>query len=547
MANIPTWKTKAASKREEVLNLIPSEWRLPLPLPPPSDLPCARGETIRQYLSPTEIKITETDAMGIVEHTSSGKWRCEDVAKAFCHRAALAHQMINCLHEIFFQAAIENARKLDRYFDQWKKPYGPLHGLPVSLKDSINVQDVNTSMGYIGWLNNPPNVSESEIVKELRALGAILYVKTSVPQGSFSGETTNHIIGRTDNPHNRHLVVGGSSGGEGGLLALGGSPVGFGTDIGGSIRVPAGWNGCYGLRPSTGRLPYEGIASTLPGQCSIPFVVGPLARSVRDLAFMMKAVLGMEPWKFDPLVHEVPWREIQYEMAMARFCGSRERLAFGVLFSDGVVNPQPPVLRALREVVDLVMSLGHIVMEWKPPSHARAVKIWRDISLIDGGKAFHEALALSGEPATPTIFGAKASSPVDASTVMERNVSLNNYRKAYLDYWDSTASITGSGRPVDALITPFHQGPPPAPGKVRYMASVLPVTQVKKKVDKYPSGYSPLNETDSLVYSDYDVDLLDGAPVGVQLVGRRLQEETVLALTAGISHQLGDTRRSKRL
>ncbi|KAL2819569.1 amidase signature domain-containing protein [Aspergillus cavernicola] len=555
----PTWKKNAAAKREEILSLIPPEWHLPQPLPSPSDLPCVTGKEIRQYLSPMEIEITETDAVGVVQKTSSGEWRCEDVVRAFCHRASLAHQMINCLHEIFFQAAIEDAKILDHYYDKNKKPYGSLHGLPISLKDSIHIKGVGASMGYVGWLDTfegkrntgREKVHESEIVKHLRALGAILYVKTSVPQGSFSGETVNHIIEHTPNPQNRNLVVGGSSGGEGGLLALRGSPIGLGTDIGGSIRVPAGWNGCYGLRPSTGRLPYEGIASTLDGQSSIPFVVGPLAHSATDLAFIIKALLSRQPWKTDPMTHEVPWMDDQFEQIKNRFRGSGERLSFGVLFSDGVVNPQPPVVRALNETVNLIRSLGHRVFEWHPPSHVESLNIWRDICLMDGGNAFHNALALSGEPPTPTVFGSRPTTPVDAREIMKRNIALRDYRKRYLDFWDRTA--------VDALITPFHQGPPPPAGKVRYMgytcvvnvldypASVVPVTRVKKDIDKYVEGYSFLNHTDKLVYEDYDGDLLDGAPVGIQIVGRRLQEEVVLALTEGLSHELAKGRHDTRL
>ncbi|KAL4864211.1 hypothetical protein BDV12DRAFT_189085 [Aspergillus spectabilis] len=565
-----TWERKAAAKREKLLSLIPPDWRLPQPLPSPSELPCVTGKEIRQYLSPREIVMTEMDAVGIVQRTSSGEWRCEDVVRAFCHRASLAHQMISCLHEIFFQAAIEDARILDAYYDKNKKPYGPLHGLPVSLKDSIHVKDVETSMGYVGWLGTfegkkgtgRERVPESEIVKHLRALGAILYVKTSVPQGSFSGETVNHIIGQTPNPHNRKLVVGGSSGGEGGLIALRGSPIGLGTDIGGSIRVPAGWNDCYGLRPSTGRLPYEGIASTLDGQPSIPFVVGPLANSAADLTFIMKALLSMQPLKSDPMSHEAPWRDNRYSEIRRRFRGSGESLSFGVLVSDGMVNPQPPVLRALLETVDLIQSLGHNVIKWDPPSHVQAIKIWvklRDTCLIDGGNAFHEALALSGEPPTPTIFGPHPSTPVDACTAMKRNIALCDFRKAYLDYWNGTASLTGTSRPVDALIMPFNQGPPPAAGKVRYMgytcainvldypASVIPVTRVRKDMDIYPDGYSSLNQTDRLVHEDYDRELLDGAPVGVQLVGRRLQEETVLALTEEIGHELAKHQGQPRI
>jgi amidase len=206
-------------------------------------------------------------------------------------------------------------------------------------------------MGYIGWLGtfegnfHTGKFNESQIVKYLRSLGAVLYVQTSVPQGSFSGETINHIIGNTPNPKNRNLVVDGSSGGEGGLLALGGSVIGLGTDIGGSIRAPAGWNGCFGLRPSTGRYPYEGIASTLDGQLAVPFVVSPLATSAKALTLMTASILNLQPWDREPLAHELPWNNDQSLKIIHRFRGSGEKLSFGIMISDVYVHPQPPVNR----------------------------------------------------------------------------------------------------------------------------------------------------------------------------------------------------------
>ena len=135
---------------------------------------------------------------------------------------------LNCLHEIFFDVALESARALDAYYAQHGKPIGPLHGLPVSLKDQFHVKDVETTMGYVGWIGTfegktgtgREKVHESEMVKELRTLGAVLYCKTSVPHTLMSGETTNNIIGYTLNPKNRELTAGGSSGGEGALIGL---------------------------------------------------------------------------------------------------------------------------------------------------------------------------------------------------------------------------------------------------------------------------------------------------------------------------------------
>lgn len=160
---------------------------------------------------------------------------------------------------------------MDAYYAEHNEPIGPLHGLPVSLKDQFHVQDVETTMGYVGWIETfegrkgtgKERVFESEMVMELRRLGAVLYCKTSVPHTLMVGETWNNIVGYTSNPKNRHLAAGGSSGGEGALIGLKGSPVGMGTDIGGSIRIPAAFNGLYGIKPSSGRLPYEGMANSM--------------------------------------------------------------------------------------------------------------------------------------------------------------------------------------------------------------------------------------------------------------------------------------------
>ena len=134
------WQEAAKAKADSVLALIPKEWRI-------SDIPSAEqqrdvtGEFVRKYLNEKEIDITETDAVGVVEKTTSGQWKAVEVAKAFCHRAAVAHQLVNCLHEIFFDQAIAEAEKADKYFEKHKKPIGVLHGLPVSLKDQFHVKE----------------------------------------------------------------------------------------------------------------------------------------------------------------------------------------------------------------------------------------------------------------------------------------------------------------------------------------------------------------------------------------------------------------------
>ncbi|KAI9743014.1 MAG: Acetamidase [Claussenomyces sp. TS43310] len=558
------WKALAKEKRDSVNALIPKSWTIPT-VPSSSERKDVTGEYIQQYLSAREIEITETDAVGIVKKTSCGDWRAREVAEAFCHRAAIAHQLVNCLHEIFFDSAIAQAERLDEYYAEHKKPIGPLHGLPVSLKDQLHVRGVETTMGYVGWIGTfegkrgtgKERVFESEIVRELRSLGSVLFCKTSVPHTLMVGETLNNIIGYTWNPKNRNLSCGGSSGGEGALIGLKGSPIGLGTDIGGSIRIPAGFNGLYGIRPSSGRLPYEGMANSMDGQNSILSVVGPLATSAGALRLMLKSILSQQPWLHDPLVVELPWRDEQEQAVLdAVRSGDGGRLAFGVFRHDGMVQPHPPVRRAIEIVVKTLEKLGHKTIEWKPPSHGRGVDIATETWKYDGGKDIHGAFDLSGEPmgtALASAFGDKPFEEYTGSRIAQVNVAKRQYQKEYLDYWNRTAELTGTGRPVDAFIAPLAPFAAARPGMydyygyslvanaLDYTASVFPVTTVDKSIDVADAtSYTPLNEMDAKVSKSYDPDIYDGAHVALQLIGRRLQEEKILALTEMIGDALGN-------
>ncbi|KAI9718694.1 MAG: hypothetical protein M1812_003868 [Candelaria pacifica] len=551
-----SWQVRAKTKRDAVNSLIPEQWRIKAPVPSPLEQRDVTGEYICQYLSKAEIEITETDAVGIVKETTAGRWTAVEVTGAFCHRAALAHQLTNCLHEIFFDAAIESAKKLDKYYAEHGKPLGPLHGLPVSLKDQFHVKGVETTMGYVGWIGTfqgqtgtgKEMVFESEMVRELRALGAVLYCKTSVPHTLMSGETVNNIIGYCWNPKNRNLSCGGSSGGEGALIGLKGSPVGFGTDIGGSIRIPAAFNGLYGIRPSSGRLPYEGMANSMDGQNTVLSVVGPLATTVASLRLLTKALLSQQPWLHDPLVNEMPWRS-DHEQCIIDYIGTANggagKLAFGIMRHDGVVTPQPPVRRAIDIVVSVLEKLGHKVLEWDPPSHQRGNDLCMKTWMFDGGKDVHGAFALSGEPPARQVsdgYGTEPFAESSGSEIAAVNVAKRGWQKEYMDYWNSTEKLTGTGRSVDAVIAPIAPFAAALPEKfsyygystfvniLDYTSAVIPITTSNKAIDIVDVNYEPLNEKDRTVWEGYDPEVYDGAYVAVQLVGRRLQEEKVLAL-----------------
>ncbi|CAK40630.1 hypothetical protein CBS63078_344 [Aspergillus niger] len=549
---LTSWEQTAAAKRQSVLNAIPEKWRIKGPIPAPSEQRDVTGPYIQQFLSPREVEITETDAVGITERTTTGQWTAVEVTEAFCHRAALAHQLVNCLHEIFFDAALETARILDDHYTKTGKPLGPLHGLPVSLKDQFHVKGVETTMGYVGWINtfqgktNDPRylTHESELVKELRAAGAVLYCKTSVPMTLMSGETMNNIITYTHNPKNRLLSSGGSSGGEGALIALRGSPAGFGTDIGGSIRVPASFNGLYGIRPSVGRMPYEGAANSGDGQNTVLSVVGPLSPSARGLILLFKTVLGAMPWLGDPGVLEIPWREEIVEETRKLVQGKPEGLAFGIFYDDGQVKPQPPVERAMRIAAETIKRLGHKLINWEPPSHLTAASLANRAYNMDGGADVLQNFALSNEAIhTSVVIDASGSPQKTALEIAALNVEKREYQKQYLDYWNSTAQLTGTGRPVDAVICPVAPHAACIPGKyatigytafinvLDYTSAVVPVTSADRRVDVVgKEGREYFGELDRKTEGEYDADVFDGAPAGIQLFGRRLQEEKILVL-----------------
>ncbi|KAJ8607055.1 hypothetical protein MRB53_040564 [Persea americana] len=449
---------------------------------------------------------------------------------------------------------------------------GPLHGVPVSLKDQFHVKNVGTSMGYVGWLvdgtfegketSEKAGTFESEIVKELRSLGAVLYVKTSVPHTLMSGVTNNHIVGLCLNPKNRLLSAGGSSGGEGALIACKGSPIGIGSDIGGSVRIPAAFNGLYGLRPTNGRLPYEGVANSMDGQNSVPSVLGPLAGSARDLRLITRALISTEPWRHDPLVVEIPWRQSAEQAVQNKTAkSSSTKLTFGVIRHDGIVTPHPPVSRAVENIVAALEEQGHQVVAWSPPSdlHKRLIDLCGRVWSWDGGADCISAFELSGEEPIPQIglmFPKTPGKQANASEIMAVNVALRAAKKEYLNYWESTASITSSGERVDAVICPVAPFAAAQPNEynyygysswvntVDYTSVVVPVTTVQPEVDGVNASFEAIDARDANTQAAYDPKVYVGAPVAVQLVGRRFEEEKMVAIAEYVASVLPRSSRS---
>lgn len=153
--------------------------------------------------------------------------------------------------------ALQTAKSHDEYQQRTSTTLGPLHGVPITLKDTYFVKGYDSSLG-ISQLTNKPSEYSSVLYDVLTRQGAILLAKTNVPQTLLAFECNNPVFGRTHNPYVKGFTCGGSSGGEAAVLARNGSALGFGSDIGGSLRIPAGWSGIYSLKPTKGRSSMKG-------------------------------------------------------------------------------------------------------------------------------------------------------------------------------------------------------------------------------------------------------------------------------------------------
>ena len=422
-----TWQSTVARKRSEREALMPAEYKLP-----ESSLPALDASSVVDFgldaLTERERAIvTQDDVDELLGQIAAGTYSATEVLEAYIKRTVQAHQLLNPVTEVHFADARRWAGELDAHFASTGRTVGPLHGLPISLKDQFRLAGTDATIGYVSYVGNAGG--ESVLVRLLRSCGAVPYVKTNVPQTLMYAETSNEVWGVTSNPHNRLLHAGGSSGGEGALVSFRGSPVGVGTDVGGSVRIPAALCGVFGLRPSQHRLPYEGAVNTLVGQETVPSVLGPLARSVGALATFTRAVLEQQPWLYDPLTPEMPWRQHMFDAARAK-----HKLSVGIMWHDGLVRPFPAYTRALATLKATLEAQGHSVTDFPAFDTPTALAILADAFNADGGQDVLNAIKASGEPLGPNVTGV-GKKQLGAHDTWLINDRKNTFRKAFLDNW----------------------------------------------------------------------------------------------------------------
>ena len=339
---------------------------------------------------------------------------------------------------------------------------------------------------------------------------------------------------RTVNPLNRNLTSGGSSGGESSLIAMRGSPLGIGTDIGGSLRIPAACTGIYTLRPSYGRFPHFDARSGLAGQESIGSVHGPMARSMKDLRLFTDNVANAGPWLKDPKCIPMPWRSVEL----------KQKPKIGVLWNNGMVTPTPPVKRALKTVVDKLKSKGYEIVDWAPDGHAEAMDLMGKFFVADGGTSVRKILEPTGEPWRPEMESYKNATDLTVYDLWQLQKQRTALQKTYLDRW---AACEG----LDAILGPTSPYAAPKSGHFKsvsytgvfnildYSATSFPTGLYgDKDVDVYSKDFKALGEMDEVTRKDYDPGEIDGIPISLQLTARRLEDENVVALTERVCGDL---------
>lgn len=326
-------------------------------------------------IGPSDLAIYNRPIQDLVQDVHNGTTSPIAILQAYGKAAVLAQERTNCLTEIMFPEA-------EKWAETQVNLKGPLAGIPVSLKDSIQVAGYDVSVGY-SCNTGKPAQTDGTMVQLLKEAGAVPFVKTNLPVTLLSFESTNDVWGRCMNPHNNKYSPGGSTGGEAALLAAGGSRIGIGSDVAGSVRAPAHFSGCYSLRCSTGRWPKMGMNTSMPGQEGIPSVFSPMARTLNDLVYFTRSFIQMKPWRLDHSVHPIEWRpEVETEYQ------EKKRLRVGVMRTDRVVDPSPACSRALQETASALKAEGHDVFDVEPPSPYDALKIASLLLNADGCRTF---------------------------------------------------------------------------------------------------------------------------------------------------------------
>ncbi|EIW77312.1 amidase [Coniophora puteana RWD-64-598 SS2] len=528
----PAFEATASALRARVKSQLPASLMLPATLltgiPAPLNVTTIPGSC--GLLTPAELAITALDATALCEKMAARELSAVEVVSAFGKRAAIAHQVTACLTDFFLDEGIARAKELDEYLEREGKVIGPLHGLPISIKDHIPIKGHWGSGGFLS--NTEISKDDCDMTRILRELGAVFYVKTNQPQTIMHLESQS-CYGRTLNPHNTDLTPGGSSGGEAALIAMKGSPMGIGTDGGGSIRAPCAHCGLYGIRPTCKTMPMDGYLNSQDGADGVLPSTGPMCSSARDMRLLLSAILSARPASLDPSLY--PVRLILPDLRS----GFGRKLRVGLMMHDGVVFPHPPMLRALMLAKEKLATSDAVeLMDYVPYEHDQGYSIARELYYEDGGKTLRRMLADGEEnilPLSEWVISPPYVKDHDATAIWELHARRERFRRAYSDHWRSQGCDVVLCPPFPGVAarhdTSTYWGYTAIWNLVDYPGVVFPTgLTAEPSIDiAMEDSVVSISDADAYNRSLYEPTAFAGAPVSLQVIARRFEDGLVLA------------------
>jgi len=437
-------------------------------------------------------------AAAITERVRSRLASATETVAAAIARAEQTNPRLNAVAIPLYDTAPAAARRLDG--DRIATRRLPLAGVPVSVKESIDVAGTPSS-GGVEALARDLATDDGRIATALRAAGAVPIAKGNLAQLAWFAETENPVYGRTSNPHALDRSPGGSSGGDAALVAAGVVPVAIGTDLGGSVRQPAHCCGIAALKPTEGRL---SLAGSLDERlfAAFPWIVGQpgiLARDPADLAPVLAALDAGAAAAPAPPVTPAP----------------THGLRVGVIATNGIVDPAPAVRRAVELAAAAVDQAGAHVVAFEPPAAGHALDLFDEVFLSDGGASIE--LALAGTAAHPRVAAALAAArghALDRAAGDALAGRLAAYRRRFAAALDAER--------LDAILGPVYPVPAVPHGTSQDVVHGQSYASLWNLLG-YPAGVVPVAADPA------------GLPVAAQVAARPWREDVVLGLIAAIS------------
>jgi amidase len=359
------------------------------------------------------------------------KASAEDVINAHLEKITSVNPRLNAVVELCLERALQEARAADAQLASGA-PTGPLHGVPFTIKDSLDTAGVISTGGTKGRAGFVPN-EDATVVSRLRAAGGILLGKTNTPELTMAFETDNLVHGRTNNPHDPARSSGGSSGGAAAIVAAKGSPFDIGSDTGGSIRIPSHFCGTAGLKPTAGLVPKTGHILPFGGIVDAMTQIGPIARRVEDLALILPIIVGAD--QRDPAAVPVvlpPWEPTGLKAL---------RLAF--MTDNGLVEPVTVVKEAVRSAANIFAKSGAQVKQIRPPGIEESFDLTVALWTADGGAVFTDTLKKCGTTEVhPLMQGvldlcqANVKSGQEFGRLLLRRAAFQREMLAFMDGYD---------------------------------------------------------------------------------------------------------------